>query len=280
MLHLTRVASVLGIWLVTGTLLAWGWLPGRWRRVIALATSATGLGFLLVAVNSEGLREAPTVGVFLMGAPYVTEQSSASASLPYYVLTGICLLLGTAGLAVGDELARALEDRWMATAIALGIAVTSIRLILEKVATPLAITQIFGIIWLAPVAGAFFYAVLRAEGKGWRDLAVALLVYGFSVRGFVTVLYLVATSLHLGSHYDLSSAAAVRAPWGRTLHFVPGSFAQFRYLVLFPQFVVWPLYTLLSGALGALMLRLVSSSWPRIPSAPARSDVPLAATEP
>jgi hypothetical protein len=271
--------SVLAIWLVAGTALAWGWLPGRWRRLVAILTSAAGLGFLLVAVNSEGLREAPTVGVFLMGTPYVTGQTSALASLPYYVLTGICLLLGTAGLAVGDDLARVIERRWMVTAIALSVVVTATRFAMEKTAAPPAIAQVFGLIWLAPVVGAFFYAALRAEGKGWRALVPALFFYGIAVRSFVTVLYFAATAFHLGSHYDLGTAAEVRAPWGRTLHFVPGTLAQFGDLVLFPQLLVWPLFTVVSGALGALMFRLLMAAWPSVPRSPIRGDASLAATD-
>lgn len=272
---LAWVATILLIWLVTGMMLAWGWLPGRWRRFVSVLTSAAGLGFLLAAINSEGFREAPTVGVFLMGTPYATEQASASAGLPYYILTGICLLLGTAGLAVGDDLARGLERRWMATAVALGFGVVAVRAALEKVATPVSITQVFGVVWLAPVVGAFFYVVLRAEGKGWRDLALALLVYAYAVRGLVTVLYLLATGFHLGSHYDLSSATEVATPWGRVLHFVPRTLAQFSELVLFPQLVFWPVYTLLSGLLGAAMIRLIASAWPSLPSAPFRGNVPV-----
>jgi hypothetical protein len=269
--RLEWIATVLLIWLVAGTMLAWGWLPGRWRRFVSVLTSAAGLGFLLAAINSEGLREAPTVGVFLMGMPYATQQASASAGLPYYILTGICLLLGTAGLAVGDDLARGLERRWMATAVALGFGVVAVRAALERVATPVSITQVFGVVWLAPVVGAFFYVVLRAEGKGWRELTVALLVYAYAVRGIVTVLYLLATGFHLGSHFDLSSAWEVATPWGRTLHFVPGTPEQFGDLVLFPQLVFWPLYTLLSGLMGAALVRIIASAWPSLPSAPFRS---------
>ena len=272
---LTRMATILLVWIVAGLLLAWGWLPGRWRRFVSVLTSAAGLAFLLVALSSEGLREAPTVGVFLLGTPYATAQASASAGLPYYILTGICLLLGTAGLAVGDDLARGLERHWMATAVALGIGVVAVRAALEKVATPVSITQLFGVVWLAPVVGAFFYLVLRADGRGWRHLAVALLVYAYAVRGLVTLFYYGATALHLGSHYDLSSAVEVVTPWGRTLHFAAGSFRQFSQLVLFPQLVVWPLYTLLSGLVGAMTVRLIASAWPSLPSAPFRSDVPL-----
>lgn len=163
----------------------------------------------------------------------------------------------------------------MATAVALGFGVVAVRAALEKVATPVSITQVFGVVWLAPVVGAFFYVVLRAEGKGWRDLALALLVYAYAVRGLVTVLYLLATGFHLGSHYDLSSATEVATPWGRVLHFVPRTLAQFSELVLFPQLVFWPVYTLLSGLLGAAMIRLIASAWPSLPSAPFRGNVPV-----
>ena len=91
--------SVLAIWLVAGTALAWGWLPGRWRRLVAILTSAAGLGFLLVAVNSEGLREAPTVGVFLMGTLFTVlnfENGLGVISLSAYwqsVIRGLMLLV-------------------------------------------------------------------------------------------------------------------------------------------------------------------------------------------
>ena len=64
------------------------------------ASSAVGLIMLMLALNTEGQREAPTTAEFLLSGRYVTGHVSASASLPYYVITAVCLLLGTAGLVV------------------------------------------------------------------------------------------------------------------------------------------------------------------------------------
>src|SRR5204863_395553 len=83
-----------------------------------------------------GFRESPTVAVFLLGTPYVTERASASASLPYYVLTSVFLALGFAGLALGDREARAIGRRWMVTAVALAWLVTAARFLLEKAVAP------------------------------------------------------------------------------------------------------------------------------------------------
>ena len=106
------------------------------RRGLAIVTSGAGLVFLILALNTQGLRESATTAVFLVGRPYVTGQVSASASLPYYVATALCLLLGTLGLSVSDEAARRLRARWLATAIVLSLAVTATRFWLEKVAAP------------------------------------------------------------------------------------------------------------------------------------------------
>lgn len=209
------------VWLVAGAILAWAWLPARWRRVMALLASVAGLAFLIVAVNSEGIHEAAATGVFLVGQPYVTHQTSALASLPYYILTGLCLLLGTAALGTGDEMARSLARRWMATALALSFAVSLTRFCMEKVAAPASLTQLFGVTWLAPVVGAYFLMALRAEGRGWGALVTSLVGYGLASRALVVALYLVATSLHLGSHYDLSTVWTVNTPWGQQYHFVP-----------------------------------------------------------
>jgi hypothetical protein len=276
---LSHLSMALAIWLVAGSILAWSWLPGHWRRLLALLASAAGLVFLVVAVNSEGLRESRTMAVLLVGTPYLVEQTAASASLPYYLLTGLCLLLGTAGLALGDDTARAMTRRWLSFAVGLSAAVTLLRFFMEKVAAPPSITQVFGITWLAPVVGAFFLAVLRAEGKGWGALAGRLYTYGLAARGFVTALYLAATWLHLGSHYDLSAVSEVRTPWGAILHLEPGSLAQLSQLVFVPQLVVWPVYTIISGFMGAAILRiLLSASAPPSPQSPAmRADLPMAA---
>src|SRR6266545_1796525 len=97
-----RVVTVLAVWAGAAMLFSWPRLSGPWRRTLALATSGAGLVFLILALHTQGLRESASTAVFLLGRPYVTEQVSASASLPYYVATALCLLLGTAGLALSE----------------------------------------------------------------------------------------------------------------------------------------------------------------------------------
>jgi len=269
------------VWLLAGAFLWWTRLPGRWRRAAALLTSGGGLIALILAINTEGVREASTVG-FLLGTPYVTEQASASASLPYYLLTGIGLLLGTAALAVADDTAARLGRHWLATAITLSLLLTAIRFTLEKAAAPRAWTWAAGITFLAPLVGAFFAMNLREQGKGFRQLAGALLVYAYAARGAVAALMLVASKEGLGSHYDVSSLIRVQHPLtGRVHEFVPGSLAQILSLGLIPQLVVWPLYTLLAGLLGGgIAWTLLGSVAPprsaritrAIAPAPARED--------
>jgi hypothetical protein len=172
--------------------------------------------------------------------------------LPYYVATALCLLLGTLGLAVNDDAARGLRDRWLATAIALSLAVTATRFWLEKVAAPQSWSYAVGVTWLAPVVGAFFAFNLRREGKGLAGLAAALLLYGFAVRAAVAALMVVASTLRLGSHYDVSALVRVQNPLnGRLYEFVPGSFSQVWNVAVIPQLAFWPIYTLLAGLLGA-----------------------------
>jgi hypothetical protein len=266
---LARVGGVLAIWLVAGALLFWGRLPGAWRRALALATSAAGLVFLSIALNTEGLREAPTRAKFLVGPSYVTAQVSASASLPYYVMTAVCLLLGTAGLAVGDEASRKLRSRWIATAVALSVVVTLVRYWLERVAAPASLSQVFGVIWLAPAVGAFFLVNVREQGQGLRRLIGALVVYALLARGFVALTYLVATTLQLGSHYDISSVTRVEDLFTqRSYQLRPGSPAQLLTLGVVPQFTFWPIYTVVTGLMGAGVAAAVNSSWrpPRLPA--------------
>lgn len=263
------------VWLLAAALLWWGRLPARWRRSAALLASAGGLLALILAINTEGVREASTVG-FLLGTPYVTEQASASASLPYYLLTGIGLLMGTAGLAVADQAAARLARHWMASAVALSLLLTALRFVLEKAAAPRAWTWAVGITWLAPLVGAFFAMSLREEGKGFRQLAGALLAYAYATRGAVAALMLLASKEGLGSHYDVSSLVRVQHPIsGRIYEFVPGSFAQILSLGLIPQLVVWPLYTLLAGLLGGAIAWALLDSLGSPPQ-PARTTRPIA----
>ncbi len=240
------------IWAAAAVLLWWGRLDGDWRRRMALASSAVGLIMLMLALNTEGHREAPTTAEFLLSGRYVTGHASASASLPYYVITSVCLLLGTAGLVVPDLAARRLDAHWFANAVALSALVTVLRFALEKVAAPNAWTAAVGITWLGPVVGAYFWMHLREQGKGVRALAARLLAYALVVRAGVTLLMVVATTERLGSHYDLSGFTRVRIPFtGAVRQFAVGSWEQIAFLGAIPQMTFFVAYTVLFGLAGA-----------------------------
>jgi hypothetical protein len=274
---LSYAPAALVVWLLAAAVLWWGRLPGSWRRVVALLASAGGLVSLVVAVGSEGVREASTLG-FLIATPYVTEQAAASASLPYYLLTGIGLALGTLGLALRDEVAARMTRHWFASALALSLVVTALRFTLEKAAAPRAWAWAMGVTWLAPLVGAFF--AVNLKGRGFRALAGALLAYGLVVRGSVAALMLVATKHGLGSHYDVSSLVRVRHPLTGRLHeFVPGSLDQLLAIVIVPQLVFWPIFTLVAGLVGAGIARLLirpAATPPARLSAPGEGAAPAA----
>lgn len=276
---LTRTLVMLAAWGGTVLLLWWPRLGGPERRKLALLSSGAGLLALVLAMSAEGFRESPTMAVFLLGTPYVTEKASASASLPYYVLTGVFLALGFAGLALGDEEARGVVKHWLLAAIGLSWLVTAVRFALEKVAAPGLWTQAVGVTWMAPVVGAFFAVCLHAEGRGFRPLLSALVAYAYAVRGAVALLMVVATRLHLGSHYDVSPLVLVYNPLtGRSYSFEPGSAEQIWSVSIVPQLVVWPIYTVLAGLLGAVTMRVIRGAWGR-PSLPAPRPVEVAASQ-
>ncbi len=252
--------TVLGIWAAAGALLAWGALPARWRLVLSVSLSLTGLVFLVLATSTEGFRETQATTKFLVGPPQVTDLASASASLPYYVLTAVCLLLGSLGVVASDALAQSLARRFLLWAVALSVLVIAVRFLLEKAAAPASWVLPFGVFWLPPVVGAWFYyhLGLRKEAGRLVKLAGLLLAYGVMVRAVVVLFYLVATRLHLGSHYDLSSLRWIQSPWGTAYSFEPGSMRQILFLAVVPQFLVWPLFTVLSGLLGAAMVWAIS----------------------
>ena len=259
---LTTAASA-----VTGVLLCWGRLSGPWRRGVALVVSAAGLVFLFLALNTVGEREATTTGAFLIGPRYVTGKAQASASLPYYVMTGVCLLLGTSGLAVPNPAARRLADHWMATAVGLSVLVTLVRLLLEQAAAPAIWIWIVGLWVLAPVVGAYFSWHLGGVSRHWHSVAAALLLYAVVVRTWVAGVYMAATVFRLGSHFDLSAVVRIRRPFtGAIKVFVPGSFSHLLELAILPQLVFWPIYTLLAGLTGAALFRLAVRRGSGLPS--------------
>ena len=246
-------------WTAAALALNWGRLSGHRRRGVALLTSIAGIAALVVALSAHGQRETLTTGQFLLGGAYVTGHASASASLRYYVVTAVCLLLGTAGLAVPDETAGRLRRHWVGTAIALSLVITGLRFALEKVAAPMSWTHPVGITWLAPVVGAVFLRNARDEGKGFRAVLGGLTAYALGSRGAVALLMVVASAWRLGSHYDLSRVTDVWY-WGDLHRFVPGSFKQILYLGVLPQLTFWVCYTVVTGLMGAGLAAAVLSA--------------------
>jgi hypothetical protein len=252
---LAQALTLVVIWIIGAALLGWGRLPAAWRWRFAVLASASGVAFLVLGMSTEGLRQAPTLAVVLLGTPYVTGQVSASASLPYYLATAVCLLLGSLGLGFGDELADLLRRRWLLAAIVLSLLVTVLRFLLEKVAAPPAWSRAMGIVWLAPVVGAYFALSLKDRRRPVADVARALTIYAFVVRAAVAVLVVAATTLRAGSHYDVSPLVRVRLPLLGPLELEAGSLGQVLILGVVPQLVVWPVYTIVAGLLGASVVR-------------------------
>jgi hypothetical protein len=207
-------------------------------------------------MRAEGLRETAITSVLILGPAYHTATASASASLYYYVLTAFCLLLGFAGLAFGEMLSRWLSPRLLASSVAVAWLVTAVRFLLEKSAAPEPLVQAMGVTWFAPVAGAYFATGLGPGRPGLRPLVRALLAYAFLVRGLVAAVGIVATRLGLGTHYDVSALTSVPvALTGSVYAFAPGGWGQVFWLVLVPQLVVWPVFTVATGLLGGAVTK-------------------------
>jgi hypothetical protein len=267
----TTLALTIGLsWALGGLMHFWPRFPGRWRRVISVASSAAGLAFLVAGTAAEGLRETETTSLVVLGPSYLTATASASASLHYYVLTAVCLLLGFGGLVFGEPLARWLRRHWLVTAAAVAWLITVMRFLLEKSAASHLLTQVVGITWMAPVAGAFFAVCLRDEGRDRRSLVRPLVTYAFLARGFVVLVAVLATRLQLGTHYDVSPLVRVTLGLTGTEHvFAAGSWSQLFWLSLVPQMVVWPAFTVAAGlAGGALAWRWAPQSLRRRSAAP------------
>ena len=253
----------------------WPRLPATQRRRLSIATSLAGLGFLVAALRSEGLRESALTSLVLVGPATLTARASASASLYYYVLTGFCLLLGFAGLISSDPLARWLKPRPLLSSVAVAWLVTLVRLLLEKSAAPSVLLEAVGVTWLAPVAGVYLALTLRPQGGGPTALLQMLLRYAFLVRGFVALVGVAATRLGVGTHYDVSPLTEVAVAFAAgTWVFMPGSWEQLFWLTLLPQLVIWPAFTVLTGVVaGTLALWLA----PEPAASPTRSGAPAGA---
>ncbi len=257
-----RAITAFLAWCVAGVILSWARLPELVRRTLALLTSGLGLVLLVFALSTQGQREAETTAGFLLSGNYVTGRVSATASLRYYAVTAVCLLLGTLGLALPEPTLRGMDRRWLSSAIVLSFGITALRFALEQVAAPQVWTFAVGITWLAPALGAFFLDRVRSEGRGMAALLKALALYALAVRGFVVVLMVAATSLRLGSHYDISHLTAV---WvrGELRHFEAGSARQVLMLGVVPQMTFWVAYTIVAGLLGAGVFSAARWGWRR-----------------
>ena len=226
--------------------------PVRSRQAVSLLlVSAAAVLFLILGLNTEGQRDAPPP-VPSSSAELRDGPGSAAASLPYYVMTGVCLLLGTVGLALPEAEADRLAGRRVTAAVAVSVMVTLVRFGLEQAAAPASWTRVVGIADLAPVVGAYFALDLMAEKSRVRAFFLALLVYALAVRAWVALFYLAATSLRLGSHLDLSSVESVTVPFVGECRFEPGSLEQLLNLAILPQLTFWPLFTVLAGRWGGL----------------------------
>lgn len=241
----------------------WPRLAAPHRRRLSVATNLAGLAFLVAALRSEGLRESALRSLVLVGPATLTAKASATASLYYYVLTGVCLLLGFAGLVMSDSLARFLRPRPLLSSVAVAWLVTGVRLLLEKSAAPALLVEAVGVTWLAPVAGAYLATARLAPG-GAGGLLQALLRYAFLVRGFVALVGIAATRLELGTHYDVSPLTEVGVGFtASSWEFAAGSWEQLFWLTLLPQLVIWPAFTVLVGmATGGLALALAPAPEP------------------
>ena len=206
-----------------------------------LATSLAGLGFLVAALRSEGLRETALTSLVLVGPATSTAHATAGASLYYYVLTGFCLLLGFAGLIASDRLARWLRPRVLLTSATVAWLATVVRALLEKSAAPTLLVEAVGVTWLAPVAGAYMAIALEPRRSGPGALLPDLLRYAYLVRVPVAAVGIVATRLAAGTHYDVSPLTEVAVAFSeRGFSFAPGSWPQLFWLTLLPQLVIWP----------------------------------------
>ena len=216
-----------------------------------------GSRFLVAALRAEGLRESALTSTVVVGPAVLTATASASASLYYYVLTAFCLLLGFAGLALGETLSRWLAPR-PAAELRRG------RVAGDRRALPareergsraprpgdggdLARSRrrrVPGHCPGARMAGA------RSPRCACSSRTPSSCAASWRSSGVL------ATRLGLGTHYDVSALTSVPvALTGSVYAFTPGGWGQVFWLLLVPQLVVWPVFTVATGLLGGAVAR-------------------------
>jgi hypothetical protein len=141
---------------------------------------------------------------------------------------------------------------WMIpAAIALGI--TLLRFTLEMFVSQKLVDAV-GIGWLTlPFA---IYFAWRA--RRWAELFTNLTLYVLAARVPVAILMILASYLHWGSHYDISSLTHLDTQWGR-LNYEPNSFRQHLHLIYLAQLVIMPIYGIITGMIagaGIFLLRM------------------------
>ena len=255
----------------------WPRLAAPHRRRLSIATSLAGLGFLVAALRSEGQRDTALRSLVLVGPATATAHASATASLYYYVLTGVCLLLGFTGLIASDSLARWLRPRPLLSTAAVAWLVTLVRALLEKSAAPSVLVDAVGVTWLAPFAGAYLALALEPRRSGVAALWPELLRYAYLVRVVVAAVGVTATRLGAGTHYDVSPLTEVAVAFSdRAWVFEAGSWTQLFWLTLLPQLLIWPVFTVLVGMAGAaLAFALVPAD---VAAAPETAEAPAGAS--
>ncbi len=75
-----------------------------------------------------------------------------------------------------------------------------------------------------------------------------MLGYTYGIRVFIVGVMLLATHWRLGTHFDNSAVTRFTA-FGREVVLDPGSWAQYRTLIVLPQLILWTGLTLLAGLL-------------------------------
>lgn len=254
--------AIVAAWGAAAAVLSWSYWPSRVRAAAGVLMSAFGLAFIVIALQTEGVDEASSRSVYIAGPAYITDQASAAASQKYYVLAGLCLMLGTTALAINDAGARWLTENPLKVAIGYSLVISVLRFILERAAAPPPLAYAVGITWLVPLIGVYLALGVRREGAGTLRLLRWLAIYAIATRAAVAALVVLATRLQLGSHYDVSALTQVRSfISGRVYVFESASWQQILELAVVPQVVVWPLYTILLGGLtGSLALALLPRS--------------------
>jgi hypothetical protein len=120
---------------------------------------------------------------------------------------------------------------------AVSVVVTALRFFGERAEVSSAVTFMLGVIWVTLIVAAYWAWKLKEDEKPYRLLFLALFVFAWISRVPIVLLWWVARSFDLGTHYDM--------------------YRDFRQALLF-QFGVSALVQILAGGVvGSLALVLL-----------------------